>query len=203
MRYHGREEPPMPWEKQFNVEEILDKAMQAFWTRGYEATSMQDLVDCTGVNRASLYATYGDKRELFLAALRRYDEHMRKVVVAELEAKFDPRDAIRRLFEIFVEQAATKKEKRGCFLTNTALELAAHDAAIGRIVANAQAEIEAFFTRMIVKAKALGEVPASLKPVPTARGLLASLLGLVVLSRSRPDPELLRAVVDDAMRRLG
>ena len=192
----------MPWEKQFNVGEILDKAMQAFWTRGYEAPSMQDLVDRTGVNRASLYATYGDKRALFLAALHRYDENMRKALIAELQTESSPRDAIRRLFEVFVEQAVTKKDRRGCFLTNTALELATHDVAIGRIVANAQSEIETFFTRMIIKAKELGDVSASLKPVPCARGLLASLLGLVVLSRSRPDPVLLRTVVEDAMKRL-
>jgi len=81
----------MPAEKQFDVDKVLDKAMQAFWLRGYEATSMQDLVDCTGVNRGSLYATYGDKHTLFLAALRMYDDTLRKKMLAELEARFAPR----------------------------------------------------------------------------------------------------------------
>jgi TetR/AcrR family transcriptional repressor of nem operon len=58
----------MPWEKQFDVDEVLDRAMQVFWACGYEATSMQQLVERTGINRASLYATYSDKRTLFLAA---------------------------------------------------------------------------------------------------------------------------------------
>lgn len=192
----------MPWEKQFNVEEILDKAMHAFWTRGYEATSMQDLVDCTGVNRASLYATYGDKHELFLAALLRYEEKMCKALLAELENKFEPRKAMRHLFNTFVEPAINKKDRRGCFLTNTALELASHDADIGRIVAGSQSAIEAFFVRMITKAKKLREIPPSVEPVPAARGLLAALLGLVVLSRSRPEPALLRTIVEEAMKRL-
>jgi len=192
----------MPWEKQFDVEAALDKSMQAFWARGYEATSMQDLVDCTGVNRGSLYATYGDKRALFLAALRRYDDTMRKGLLSELESRFGPRQAIRQLFQAFVEQAAVDGQNRGCFLTNTALELAAHDPEIGRIVAQAQVEMEAFFARMIRKGKKLGEMSSSVKPAATAQGLLAALLGLVVLSRSRPDRPLLQNVADQAMKRL-
>lgn len=191
----------MPWQKQFDADEVLDKAMQAFWERGYEATSMQDLVDRTGVNRGSLYATYGDKRDLFLAALRMYDERMRRVMLADLEARCEPRDAIRRVFQAFVREVS-EGGSRGCFLTNTALELAQHDAEIGRVVATAQSEMEAFFARMIKKGKSRGDIPAGIKTADCARGLLASLLGLVVLTRSRPDMALLRSVVVDAMRRL-
>jgi TetR/AcrR family transcriptional repressor of nem operon len=192
----------MPWEKQFDIDGVLEKAMQAFWSRGYEATSMQDLVTCTGINRGSLYATYGDKRALFLAALRMYDERMRRRLIAEFESNCSPVEAIRRMFLAFTAQASTTGGNRGCLLTNTALELAAHDPEIGRIVAHAQEEIEAFFGRMIRKGKAQGEIRADVKPAETSRGLLASLLGLVVLIRSRPEPQLLQSIVDDAMRRL-
>lgn len=192
----------MPWEKQFDMDETLARAMQAFWAHGYEATSMQDLVDCTGVNRGSLYATYGDKRSLFLSALRMYDEKMRRKLLGDLEAAYAPRDAIRQLFLAFTANVSERGGNRGCFLTNTALELAPHDREVGRIVAHAQKEIEAFFVRMIEKGKAAGEVPATLKPVETARGLLATIVGLVVLTRSRPEKALLQTIVDDAMRRL-
>jgi TetR/AcrR family transcriptional repressor of nem operon len=87
-------------------------------------------------------------------------------------------------------------------MTNTALELAAHDAEAGKIVAHAQKEIEAFFARMIKKGKAEGKVGAEVKPGPTASGLLASLIGVIVLSRSRPEKALLQVIVEDAMRRL-
>lgn len=192
----------MPWQKQFDAEDVLNKAMQAFWERGYEATSMQDLVDRTGVNRGSLYATYGDKRDLFLAALRMYDERMRRGMLADLEACREPRDAIRSVFAAFAQNVSERGGNRGCFLTNTALELAQHDTEVGRIVATAQSEMEAFFARAIKKGKNRGDIPAHVKPVECARGLLASLLGLVVLTRSRPDKALLKSVVDDAMRRL-
>lgn len=192
----------MPWEKQFDVNEVLDKAMQAFWSRGYEATSMQDLVDCTGINRGSLYATYSDKHALFLAALRMYDEKIRRKLLADLESGYGPREAVRQLFLAFTSQVLEKGGNRGCFLTNTALELAAHDPEAGKIVAHAQKQIEAFFAHMIRKGKAQGEVAPHVKPTETARGLLASLIGLVVLIRSRPERALLQTIVDDAIRRL-
>lgn len=192
----------MPWEKQFDRDETLEKAMQAFWAHGYEATSMQELVDCTGVNRGSLYATYGDKRSLFLSALRVYDEEKRRKLLADLEAAYAPRDAIRNLFLAFTANVSERGGNRGCFLTNTALELAPHDKEVGRIVAHAQKEIEVFFVRMIEKGKAAGEIPAMLKSLETARGLLATIVGLVVLIRSRPEKALLRGIVEDALKRL-
>ncbi len=192
----------MPWQKQFDVDWVLDKAMQAFWSRGYEATSMQALVDCTGINRGSLYATYGDKHALFVAALRMYDEKVRRKLLDEVEANHGPREAIRQLFLAFTAPVSESGGNRGCFLTNTALELAAHDPEIGQIVAHSQKEIEAFFLQMIKKGKAQGEIAPHVKPVEAARGLLASLIGLVVLTRSRPDRTLLSSIVDDAMRRL-
>jgi TetR/AcrR family transcriptional repressor of nem operon len=193
--------PPVPLEKRFDVGEVLEKAMEAFWTRGYEATSVQDLVQSTGINRGSLYATYSDKRALFLAALGRYDA-LRRALLADLEARHGPRDAIRKLFDAFASHASEKGGNRGCFLTNTALELAAHDAEVGRIVAAAQSGIEEFFARMIRKGKATGEIPTRVRTAATARGLLASLLGLLVLVRSRPERALLKNVVEDALGRL-
>ena len=102
----------MPWEKQFREEDACDRIMQAFWARGYQATSMQDLVDATGVNRGSLYATFGNKRSIFLTVLRLYDDRMRRKLLSELEGRCSPREAIRRLFDGIVAQAAVEKENR-------------------------------------------------------------------------------------------
>lgn len=192
----------MPWEKQFDVDETLTRAMEAFWARGFDATSMQDLVRCTGVNRASLYATYGDKRALFLAALRQYDERIRKSMLARLEQRYPPREAIRRLFLAFAEQPAVDGVRRGCLLSNTALELAAHDEEVRAIVAAGQQDMEGFFRRMIEHGQADGTIRAVIDPDGAAKGLLAALLGLVVLVRSRPEPALLAAVAGQAMRQI-
>lgn len=191
----------MPWERQFNKDEVLNKALQAFWQRGYEATSMQELVDCTGINRGSLYATYGDKRALFQAALARYDGDRRQML-ASLEARYSPREAIGQLFHAFTKDIDPDGGNKGCFLTNTALELAAHDPEIRAIVAAAQADIEAFFKRMIVAGKNAGELSRHVNPTDASRTLLATLLGVVVLVRSRPERTLLKTIVEDALRRL-
>lgn len=191
----------MPWEKQFNRDEALDKAMQVFWSRGYAATSMQDLVDCMGINRGSLYATFGDKHELFLSALRMFDERIRGRLLAKFAAEHGPREAMRQLFLFFQKEATLPGGNRGCLLTNTALELAAHDPDAAKIVAEAQTQIEDFFKTQIEAGRAAGEIAAGPPAVGMARGLLASLIGLMVLIRSRPDPHLLKSVVEEALSR--
>ncbi|SMF84005.1 transcriptional regulator, TetR family [Tistlia consotensis] len=192
----------MPWEKTFDVQETLEKAMNAFWARGYEATSVQDLVESTGLNRGSLYATYGDKHALFLAALRRYDRWLREELLQRIEADHGPRDAVRRLLLLFRAETARPGGSSGCFLTNTALELAPHDPQVRGVVATAQTAMEQWFARMISKGQAAGEIPEHVRPSEAARGLLATLIGLAVLARSRPEPPLVDDIVEDAMRRL-
>lgn len=192
----------MPWEKQFNRDNVLDKAMQLFWSRGYSATSMQDLVDAMGINRGSLYATFGDKHALFLAALRMFDEQVRVRLLSNLTAEFSPREAICELFRTFQREAALPNGNRGCLLTNSALELAAHDPSVAKIVAEAQSQIETFFQSRIEAGREAGEIPPGRPASELSRGLLASLLGLMVLIRSRPDPILLGSVVDEALSRI-
>jgi TetR/AcrR family transcriptional repressor of nem operon len=193
----------MPWTKNFDVDQTLDKAMQLFWARGYEATSMQDLVDGMGINRGSIYSTYGDKRQLFLAALNRYDVECRKTQLEALEQQLSPKAAINALFQSWIDRVVSDIGNSGCFLTNTALELAAHDEDVGAIVANSQCEIENFFARMVARGQQEGEISTSLSPEKTAQSLLATLIGLLVLSRSRPDRKLLESVADGAMAVIG
>lgn len=193
---------PMPREKQFDRDAALDKAMRTFWARGYEATSVQDLLDSMGLNRGSLYATFGDKHALFLEALRMYDREVRQRLLRTLREKLSPKEAIRELLRSFERQSATNSPGHGCFLTNTALELAAHDKEARSIVAQSQEEIETFFAETIRAGQRTGEISLGISPRNMARGLLASFIGLVVLTRSRPEPALLKSIVDDAVGRL-
>ena len=189
----------MPWVKNFDVEETLDKAMHLFWARGYEATSMDDLVKGMGINRGSIYSTYGDKRKLFIAALNRYDVKCRKAQLTALEHENSPKAAINALFYGWIDRAMADPDNSGCLLTNTALELASHHEDIGEIVADSQRDIEKFFRRMIKRGQRSGEISPTLSATKTAQSLLAALIGLLVLSRSRPDRNLLKSVADGAM----
>lgn len=189
----------MPWEKRFDIDETLTRAMQAFWSHGYEATSMQDLVKATGVNRASLYATYGDKRALFLTALRKYDGEIRRRMLSELAQTKTPAQAIAAVFDKFIDQTRMIEGNWGCFLVNTALELAAHDSAIAELVNVAQDEIEAFFLAMIRKGQEQGAFDAGADAQQLAHQALASLLGLLVMIRSRPNENYLNTVRDGVL----
>ncbi|ATE66833.1 TetR/AcrR family transcriptional regulator [Rhizorhabdus dicambivorans] len=192
----------MPWEKNFDIDETLTRAMQTFWAHGYEATSMQDLVTATGVNRASIYATYGDKRALFLTALRKYDGEIRRRMLAELAETKTPAEAIAAVFDKFIGQTTVPQGNWGCFLVNTALELAAHDDEISELVNAAQDEIEAFFLAMIRKGQQSGAFAADRDAKPLAHQALASLLGMLVMIRSRPEEEFLTAVRDGFLKSL-
>lgn len=188
----------MPWEKRFDSDAALSKAMDAFWAQGYDATSMQDLVECMGINRGSLYATFGDKRSLFVEALRRYDARYREGWVAELVKTHKPRAAILAAFDDAIAAVLDAGSSDGCLLVNTALELSPHDAEISAIVGHGLAEMEAFFRDMIEQGQAAGDIPPHVAPVDTARGLLSLFIGLRVLSRSRPEASLLRSVAGQA-----
>ncbi len=188
----------MPWEKQFDVDDALTAAMRAFWARGYEATSMQDLTACMGINRGSLYATFGDKRALFIQALRRYDAVHRQAWVSALAEEPSSKRAIMGAFEAVIASVLKDGARDGCLLVNTALELSPHDPEISEIVRASLAEMEGFFRRMVAKGQAAGEISANLKPVETARALLGLFVGLRVLSRSRPEKALLRSIARQA-----
>jgi TetR/AcrR family transcriptional repressor of nem operon len=193
----------MPWEKQFDPEQALQKAMQTFWARGYEATSMQDLVDTMGINRGSLYATFGDKRSLFLQALKLYGAVHRKAWTDALAARTTPRGAILGAFDGAISAVLQDGSRDGCLVVNTALELSAHDDEIAAEVADSLGEMERFFRTMIEAGQKAGEIPASLRPAETARALLGLFVGLRVLARSRPEPKLLRAIAEQAAAMLG
>ncbi len=188
----------MPWDKQFNVDDALARAMEAFWAKGYEGVSMQDLVDSMGVNRASMYATFGDKRSLFIQALRLYAVDMLEAYLAGLERQYSPRQAVLAVFDDAVASALADDAHNGCFLANTSVELSAHDPEIAGIVAGGLSRMEGFFHRIIHSGQATGEIPVTVDATEASRALLGLLTGLRVLARSRPEEPLLRAIARQA-----
>src|SRR5713226_10410059 len=126
---------------------VLDRAMRAFWSRGYEATSIQHLVDRMGIQRGSLYDTFGDKRTLFFAAIDRYDRVVTGKLLAALDEPASGKDAIRRFFRLKVDLAVEPGRPRGCLVTNSAAELASRDRGTATKVGAVLTKIEASFNR--------------------------------------------------------
>ncbi len=116
-----------------------------------------------------------------------------------MEQSYTPKEAIHRLFRDWIEHALNDPDHSGCFLTNTALELAAHDREVGDIVAESQRGIEAFFHQLIEKGQSSGEMAADIDAGRAAQLLLAALIGLLVLARSRPERGLLEAIAAQAL----
>lgn len=192
----------MPRTKSFIVENALNEAMRAFWGQGYTATSIEDLLSKMGISRGSMYDTFGDKRSLFISSLKHYDSRLRKEQLRTLEHEHPPLQAIKALFLCWIDTVLNDPEKLGCFLTNTAIELSSRDPEICALVAESQKDIERFFKRMIRNGQRHGEIPRTVDAGRESGALLGSLIGLLVLGRSRPEPTLLKAIAKSAIGRL-
>ncbi|MEP3276646.1 MAG: TetR/AcrR family transcriptional regulator [Stappiaceae bacterium] len=189
----------MPWEKNFDLDEATDKAISVFWKKGYEATSMSDLIDGMGINKGSLYNAFGSKKALFDRALLRYDQKNRLRALAQLSQMPDGREAIVTLFDGLVAETQEDTENRGCMLVNTALELPLHGEDIREMVTSALGEFEEFFRQSIIKGQSLGTIPKALDPSLTAKSLLTSVIGMRVLARGTFDVDGIRAIRDAAV----
>ncbi|TDE53588.1 TetR family transcriptional regulator [Nonomuraea mesophila] len=184
--------------KEFDPDVALQGALELFWERGYEATSMADLVEHLGVARASIYATFGGKRELYLRALERYLGQ--RDIVGPLSQPGPALPAIRAFLDAYVAECLADELRRGCMVVNTAVEFAARDAAVSAKVAASWTELETAFAAALVRARAQGEIPEEKDPHALARFLLVLLQGVRVLGRADPDPHRrLRDAVDQAM----
>jgi TetR/AcrR family transcriptional repressor of nem operon len=188
----------MPWEKSFDEEVAVEKAMEVFWGRGFDSASMAELIAQTGVNRGSLYNAFGGKKTLFVRALLKYDRDRRQALLAELEALDDPRRAIGEFFDRIVASTVTDTDRKGCFLFNTVSESGTHDAEVNDIVANGLREIEGFLRRSIEVGQARGDIRKDIDPVSKASALLALSLAIRVLGRSPYSETALRSIADEA-----
>lgn len=185
----------MPWKKNFDVDVARDKAKALFWSKGYEATSMQDLLGGMDINRGSFYATFGSKQSLYHDVLQRYDQQHRCSVLSRLKSEYAPREAILTLFEAVRKEAAGAKGTRGCFLANATMELAASDKSVSKIVRDAFIQTEAFFKEMIEAGQAEGSIRSDADSEVVARSLLGLLLGMRVLARGGSPAPVLESIV--------
>ncbi|MCG8330360.1 MAG: TetR/AcrR family transcriptional regulator [Chitinophagales bacterium] len=135
----------MPRVKLFDEQEILEKAMELFWKKGYYATSIQDLVDHLGVNRASLYDTYGGKKELFYKAFQYYRATNTQALRKFLNNHNDIKEGFRSLFRLAIEESKQDKDLKGCFVVNTTTELVPNDSNAHQVLCENKSTLEQLF----------------------------------------------------------
>lgn len=181
--------------KEFDKDEALQKAMEVFWARGYEAASIQDLVEQMGINRQSLYDTFGDKHALYLQALDRYREVEGRKLFELLERSGSVKKALRQLFETIVEGSLCAKERRGCFIGNAMSELAGRCPETARKTCSQMMAVEGAFYRALVRGKKAGEIRDRRDLRAVARFLYSSMQGLRLMAKATQDRKTLEDVV--------
>ena len=170
--------------KAFDEERAIDAAVDCFWMHGYEKTSVRDLADAMGIGGTSLYNAYGDKRALFARSLERYANRSMRERIARLEGGHRPKEAIAAFVNEIIERSLKDPDRKGCLLINSALDVAPHDAEIGRVVSDYLDEIRAFFHRNLVAARKAGQVPKKIDADSVATHLLGVIAGIRVLART-------------------
>lgn len=188
----------MPRTKEFDPDCALDSAMQLFWEKGYEATSVQDLVERMEINRFSLYSTFGSKHDLFLKALDRYRDRVVSEALRAMEDTDGGLALIRRYFQATLKFVSSKQGWHGCLMTNSAVELP-HDLEAGAKVQAHLKRLEDAFYRQLRHAQRTGELNSKRRPRELARYLTGVAQGLGVLSRGSPGRRALKSYVDTAL----
>ncbi len=174
--------------KAFNEEEAIDKAVKVFWAKGYEATSMQDLINAMGIQRGSLYATFGSKQQLFLKSLKRYGVVVVNKLLEILESKPSAIESIELFFSQLVEHLLTAGELRSCLVTNSAIERGLRDEETKQQVLYLLNALEKGFYNALLRANKNGELSTELDLKKVANYLTSSMQGLVLLYHIIPVP---------------
>ena len=182
--------------KEFNTEEALDKAVEIFWQKGYNATSANDLVKGLGLSRSSIYSTFTDKRTLFIKSLDRYRSKNVAAMLNMIKQSDDIPATIAEVFKLIIEQDIRAKIPKGCFIVNTGIELAAQDNEIARIVNENTKNIESTFRAAIEKGQKLGQISKKHKALSLARFISNNISGLRVTIKSNNE----KAILDDIVR---
>ena len=181
--------------REFDESAVLEAAMQRFWNNGYEATSMRDLADRTGMTTPSLYNAFGDKRAIYRLVLDRYVRVTLETGSAIFGSDDPPVRALERYFDANVEEVLADGLHKGCFVVNTALEVAPHDQDFRDVVTEVFNEIEKSVRDCVAAGQQDGSILTSQPAADIARLALGTILGIRVLARTNPDRELLTGVI--------
>lgn len=188
--------------RSFDMEAAVERAMDVFWSRGYHATALPDLLRATKLSRGSLYAAFGDKHSLFLRALDRYIADALTRMDIEFASHREPVDGLRAYLAGYVDRTSGAKGRRGCLLVATAMELAGRDADVDLRIGHFFKTMEARVTDALSRAKAAGKLADGVEPSSAARILVCFVEGLRVTGKTGPTRITSQAAADALLGRL-
>jgi TetR/AcrR family transcriptional repressor of nem operon len=192
----------MPRRKEFDPDKALAQARERFHRHGFAQTSMQDLLADMGIGQGSFYATFGSKDALFRAALDDFAQHVIGRMVAVLREDGDAKDRLATLLSGAAEIYAGDREHRGCFLVNTVVERAPHDAELAALLRRHWERLERALIEVLSRAQTAGQLRDDIEPRARARTLVAVIHGMAVRSKFDPRPGPLREIARTSLAAL-
>ncbi|HEV8620736.1 MAG TPA: TetR/AcrR family transcriptional regulator [Nitrospiraceae bacterium] len=189
----------MPRPKEFNPDDAIEKAMQVFWHKGYEATSMEDLLEAMDLNRGSLYDTFGDKRQLFLKVIDRYCTTFASSKFSLLDQPGPALPTLRRFINGMIEGGLADPQRRGCLIANTVMELSPHENEIAGTLRQALKMVEDTFFNVLARAKQQGELKNDTDPRALARFLTTMMQGTIVMIKAGASADVVKQTVETAL----
>jgi TetR/AcrR family transcriptional repressor of nem operon len=165
------------------VDEAIGAALDVFWRQGYDGTSVDDLLEATGLHKGSLYKAFGDKRSLYITCLERYMSYVHDGWKKMRAANPSPKDALRQWFHFLV---TFKGAFKGCFAANASAEVAPRDPEIAAMLRTFTASFRASFAATVLHGKQLGELSPDLDPQLVGELLVLVMFGLRVVGKYAP-----------------
>ena len=185
--------------KEFDKDDVVDKAIGVFWSKGFEATSIQDLVNAMGINRGSIYDTFGNKAGLFDVAINRYQVDAPSQRLLNNANTGMPRDEIEFFFNTLLTRHDCSEGQRGCLITNSIAELANQNEKVSTHFKTYIERLEDALHALIKRGQETGDITPWREARPLARSLLASAQGLIVISKVNPSQETLSDIATTAL----
>jgi TetR/AcrR family transcriptional regulator, transcriptional repressor for nem operon len=189
----------MPRIKAFDETEIIEKATKLFQLKGYEGTSMQDLIDTLGISRSSLYDTFGDKHQLYLKTLNAYCQQNAYALVAKAENIENPLAFIQDIFTSIIEQSKKDVEKKGCYVVNAIVEFSERNTDVTNIIDANNKAFEKMLEKLIAKGQLKKQIAANKNPKQISKFLFTTIYGLRVSSKSNASIKELKDVAAMAL----
>lgn len=188
--------------REFDDAAVIDAAMDVFWTHGYEGTSAQALVECTGLGRGSLYNAFGSKLNLYHEALERYQALGLQKQAEILNAPGPVKARLRALMQWGIDEDLDTEKQRGCMAVLAAFERGGKDPKVRQFSQAYLARVEQVVVHLIAIGQHNGELATERSPVLVARTFLASYYGLRTLGRTVTDRAFLEDVMEGSLAQL-
>lgn len=186
--------------REFEIDDALERAMQVFWAKGFEATSLDDLCEATGLGRSSLYAAFGDKQALYTRALDRYEDAAVERITATITAAPSARQGIAAFIARIIDSIVAGPGRRGCFIGNCAAELVRGDRSGAARVRRSLDRIESTFRTALENAQANGELTPAADVAALARFITSGIQGMRLVGKANPDRAVLEDIADVMLR---